>query len=36
MMLVGWLIAVLASNLMYNWAGVFDGVWGVVVSSLSI
>ena len=32
MMLVGWLIAVLASNLMYNWAaGVFDGVWGIVV-----
>ena len=32
MMLIGWLIAVLASNLMYNWAaGVFDGVWGIVV-----
>ena len=32
MMLSGWLIAVLASNLMYNWAaGVFEGVWGVVV-----
>lgn len=32
LMLVGWAIAVLASNLMYNWAaGKFDGVWGIVV-----
>lgn len=32
MMLIGWAIAVLASNLMYNWAaGVFDGIWGIVV-----